>query len=210
MADDGACAMSGRRVNTAALAAVIAALCACVSAAPATTLEGVATIDGRPAAQAVVYLEGPEGMPPPAAAPGRVVMDQKNLAFRPGVLPVVRGTVVEFTNSDDVQHNVFSPSAIAGKFNLGTYAPGGTRMVTLDQPGDVRVLCNIHMEMEAHILVLDNPYFSTVGEDGRYRILDVPAGAYTVKIWDAQWLSVRQPVEIPGSGTLTVNVTAEK
>jgi hypothetical protein len=111
-------------------------------------------------------------------------------------------------NSDDVQHNVFSPSAIAGKFNLGTYEPGATRTVTLDQPGDVRVLCNIHMEMEAHILVLDNPYFSTVGEDGRYQIPDVPAGTYTLKVWDKKWLSFRRTVELPASGALTVNVAA--
>jgi plastocyanin len=182
-----------------------------VSVAGAATLEGAVAIDGRPAVQAIVYLEAPGEAPPAtplAAAPAVAVMDQKNLAFRPYALPVVRGTVVEFMNSDDVQHNVFSPSAIAGKFNLGTYEPGATRTVTLDQPGDVRVLCNIHMEMEAHILVLDNPYFSTVGEDGRYQIPDVPAGTYTLKVWDKKWLSFRRTVELPASGALTVNVAA--
>jgi hypothetical protein len=135
-------------------------------------------------------------------------MDQRNLAFVPGVLPVVRGTVIEFTNSDDVQHNVFSPSAIAGKFDLGTYGPGATRTVTLDTPGDVRVLCNIHMEMEAHILVLDTPYFSTVPADGRYRIADVPAGTYTVRVWQGRWLSTAQTVDLPAAGTLTVDIVA--
>jgi len=204
--------MSRNRVGAAVLVGAVGALCVAVSVA-AATLEGAATVDGRPAAQAIVYLEAPAGAQPPplpAAAPGPVVMDQKNLAFRPYALPVVRGSVVEFTNSDDVQHNVFSPSAIAGKFNLGTYAPGATRTVTLDQPGDVRVLCNIHMEMEAHILVLDTPYFSTVGQDGRYQISDVPAGTYTLKMWYERWLPFRRTVEVPGGGRLTVNVTAGK
>src|ERR1019366_32735 len=111
-----------------------------------------------------VYLES-SGAMPPAVSPARVVMDQKNLTFVPTVLPVVRGTVIEFTNSDDVQHNVFSPSAIAGKFNLGTYGPGAMRRIVLSEPGDVLVLCNIHMEMEAHILVLDGAYFSMVAQD---------------------------------------------
>ena len=116
--------------------------------------------------------------------------------------------VIEFTNSDSVQHNVFSPSAIAGTFNPGTYGPGATRTVTLDEPGDVRVLCNIHMEMEAHILVLDDPYFSTVAADGRYRIVDVPAGTYTVKIWQGSWSAHTQTVDLPASGSLTVNIAA--
>jgi len=173
--------------------------------ARAATIEGTATILGRPAADAVVYIEGA----PPSAlspAPPLVVMDQKNLAFIPRVLPVARGTIVEFTNSDDVQHNVFSPSATAGKFNLGTYGPGATRTLRLDQPGDVLVLCNIHMEMEAHILVLDGPYFSVVAQDGSFRISDVPAGTYTLKIWRARWLPFAQTVQVPASANFKVNV----
>ena len=173
--------------------------------ARAATIDGTATILGSPAADAVVYLEEPQPSPPPASPP-HVVMDQKNLAFIPRVLPVARGTIVEFTNSDDVQHNVFSPSSTSGKFNLGTSGPGATRTVTLDQPGDVRVLCNIHMEMEAHILVLDGRYFSTVAQDGSYRIPDVPAGTYTLKIWRTRWLPFTQTVELPASGSVRVNV----
>ncbi len=184
---------------------MIGTLLLSVVCAQAGTLEGAVTILGRPATDAVVYLEAPQPAPAPAAPP-RVVMDQKNLAFKPRVLPVARGTIVEFTNSDDVQHNVFSPSATSGKFNLGTYGPGAARTVTLDQPGDVLVLCNIHMEMEAHILVLEGPYFSAVAQDGSYRILDVPAGTYTLKVWRARWLPFTQTVELPASGSLTVNI----
>jgi plastocyanin len=189
-------------------AALIAAWIASVSSAYGATVEGSVAIGGRPASRTVVYLEATGASPPSVPAP-HVIMDQKNLAFVPDVLPVTRGTVVEFINSDDVQHNVFSPSAIAGKFNLGTYGPGATRMITLDKPGDVRVLCNIHMEMEAHILVLDFPYF-TVAQDGRYRIADVPAGTYTLKVWKGRWLPFARTVELPGAGNLTVNIAAEE
>jgi plastocyanin len=173
--------------------------------ASATTIEGTATILGRPAVDAVVYVDGTHPSPPPVPAP-HVVMDQKNLAFIPHVLPVARGTVVEFMNSDDVQHNVFSPSATAGKFDLGTYGPGATRTLTLDQPGDVRVLCNIHMEMEAHILVLDGPHFSVVAQDGSFQIPDVPAGTYTLKIWRMRWLPFTRTVEVPASANFKVTV----
>jgi plastocyanin len=190
-------------------AVVIGALLLGAPVARGATVEGLATIDGKPAAHSVVYLEG--ATPPRPTVPAdRVIVDQKNLAFEPRVLPVVRGTVIEFTNSDDVQHNVFSPSVVAGKFNLGTYGPGAARTVTLDQPGDVLVLCNIHMEMEAHVLVLEGPHFATVAEDGSYRIPDVPAGSYAVRIWSDGWLTHSQTVDLPASGTLRIDITARK
>jgi plastocyanin len=188
---------------------MIGVWCVTVSAACGATVEGSVTVDGQPAAHAVVYLEGGSGAAP-AAPPLRVVMDQKNLSFIPDVLPIVRGTVVEFTNSDDVQHNVFSPSDIAGKFNLGTYGPGAVRTVTLNQAGDVRVLCNIHMEMEAHILVLNGPYFAATAQDGRYRIADVPAGQYVLKVWQERWFPPTQSVEAPATGDVTVNAVVGK
>jgi plastocyanin len=192
-----------------ARAALLGALLLGVSSAQAAMLEGSVTVDGRPSTRAVVYLEG-SGAAPPAAQPARVVMDQKNLAFVPDVLPVTRGTVIEFTNSDDVQHNVFSPSASAGKFNLGTYGPGAVRTLILDEPGDVLVLCNIHMEMEAHILVLRDPYFAVVAGDGHYRVSELPAGTYTVKLWQKRWLPFTQTVDLPATGSLTLNIAAGK
>ncbi len=175
----------------------------------AATLHGRVTIAGQPAVHAVVYLES-TGTPATPAPGTPVIMDQKNLAFVPEVLPVMRGTIVEFTNSDDVQHNVFSPSAIADKFNLGTYGPGATRTVTLDRSGEVLVLCNIHMEMEAHILVLNGPYFAATGPGGSYRIGEVPAGTYTAKIWQDGWLPFMQSVEVPAAGELALDLATPK
>jgi plastocyanin len=167
------------------------------SSSHASTVAGTVTIDRAPAADAVVYLEGAVETPP---TPGHAVMDQKNLQFLPKLLPVARGTTVEFTNSDDIQHNVFSPSAIAGKFDLGAYGPGALRTVTLSDPGEVLVLCNIHMEMEARILVLRDPYFGLAAADGTYRIPAVPPGRYTAKVWHDGFLSDVRSVDVGGDG----------
>jgi len=166
---------------------------------------GTVTVDGRRAIDAVVYLER-TGDTAPLASPSHAVMDQRNLEFVPRVLPVVRGTTIEFTNSDDIQHNVFSPSATAGKFDLGTYGPGGDRSITLDEPGEVRILCNIHMEMEARILVLRDPYFAATADNGVYRIMSVPAGSYTVKVWQDGFLSGTRAVDVPADGDLTLDL----
>ena len=189
--------------------AVIATLlCAAFLVVPAHagSVTGRATVDGTPASGGIVYLEGADS-DPTLPSPRHAVMDQKNLMFVPALLPIVRGTVVDFTNSDDVQHNVFSPSPAGGKFNLGTYGPGGGRSVTFNETGDVVVLCNIHMEMEAHILVLANRYFSTVAPDGRYQIESVPAGTYALRIWKGRWLPPGDKVDVSADGTLEVDVS---
>lgn len=192
---------------TRGLALALALTCA-VGVAPAAAGDVEGNVPGGGAA-AVVVLE-PLGGPAELRPGPPLVMDQKNLAFVPAVLPVVRGTTIEFSNSDDVQHNVFSPSAVAGKFDLGTYGPGATRRVTLTEAGDVVVLCNIHMEMEARILVLDTPYFALRGPDGRYRITNVPPGAYVLRSWQGGWSSHRKTIDVPASGNLSVDVGDER
>ena len=87
----------------------------------------------------VVYLEHVDGTFPAPAE--HAIMDQQNMRFVPHVLPVLSGATVDFPNSDTVRHNVFSPSK-AKKFNLGIYASGTTKTVTMDivcpVAGDVR------------------------------------------------------------------------
>ena len=169
------------------------------------TLAGTVRVHGTPARDAVVYLERVDG-PVAHAEPKPVVMDQKNLAFAPRVLPVVRGTTVSFTNSDELQHNVFSPSHVAGAFDLGTYSRGEVRTVTMREEGDVLVLCNIHMEMEAHILVVRDPFFAVTDGDGRYRIADVPPGRYAVKLWSRSWLPGAPTVDVPDAPEAALDV----
>jgi hypothetical protein len=37
--------------------------------------------------------------------------------------------------------------------------------------------------MEAHVLVVDTPYFARTGADGRATVAGVPAGRYRVRPW---------------------------
>ena len=101
---------------------------------------------------------------------------------------------------------MFSPSDSAGRFDLGTYGPGADRRVRLDQPGEVLVLCNIHMEMEARILVLRDPYFARTDTDGTYRIAAVPPGTYTAKLWRDGFLPQTQTVDVPADGELALDL----
>jgi plastocyanin len=161
-------------------------------------------------ADAVIYIEKISGKtfsPPKEHAK----MDQKNLKFHPHVLPILAGTTVDFQNSDDVLHNVFSPDACADKMNLGTWPKGQSRSYTYKNPGCVTVmLCNVHPEMEAYVLALETPYFAVSAVDGKYEIKDVPAGKYDLKIWHEKLKAQIVSVTVPEKGDVTIDFEIHK
>ncbi len=147
----------------------------------------------RNAKDVLVYLENVEGtFEPPPENP---VVDQKDLTFIPHVLPVLVGTTVLFTNNDKVKHNVFSPSKCC-KFNLGTYDAGVVREVTFDTPGVTNVLCNVHTEMSAFIIILQNPYFAITDPDGKFSIKSIPPGTYKIKTWHEKLREKEQDITV--------------
>ncbi len=161
---------------------------------------------------AVVYIDSVKGdFEPPEKHP---VIDQKNMVFHPHVLPVLAGTTIDFLNSDDVAHNVFTPDKSADKFNLGTWPKGEVRSFTFekrcDEVCDVVMLCNVHPEMEAFVLVMQNPYFSTTDEEGNYTIENVPAGDYTVSVWHPKRKAEATAVAVPDSGSVTLEIALKK
>jgi plastocyanin len=119
-----------------------------------------------------------EGNFPAAAKPA--AMDQKKMEFSPYVLPVLAGTTVEFKNSDQVNHNVFSPDAEG--YNLGTWSPGQSKPHTFTAPGIYTQLCSLHPEMIAYIVVVQNPYYALTKADGTFEIKNVPDGAYQLRV----------------------------
>ena len=122
-------------------------------------------------------------------------LDQKNLVFIPRVLPILKGTTVDFRNSDDVQHNIFAPGKVE-KFNLGTWGLGGIKEYTFSKPGEVVILCNVHSEMVAYIIILESPYFAKTAKDGNFRMENIPPGTYTLKTWHEKMKSAPQQVTI--------------
>jgi len=148
------------------------------------SIRGEISVSGvRSPENVLVYIEEVPGDWPPAEG---AHMDQVKLSFIPLVLPIVKGSTVDFLNSDPVLHNIFWPRSkdrSYSKHNLGTWGKGGTRSYKFDKLGHVVLLCNVHPEMEGHVIVLQNPFFAVVGKEGEYEIKDVPAGSYTVKTW---------------------------
>lgn len=163
----------------------------------------------RDSRNVVVYIEK---VSTPVPAPKESVsMNQVNLEFFPHVLPIVKGTTVDFMNSDDVLHNVFTPDKCAEKMNLGTWPKGEARSYAFKEEGcESVVLCNVHPEMEAWVLVLQNQYFFTTDKDGAYKIEGIPPGKYTLIAWHEKLKNRSTEIEVPEKGEVEVNFTLKR
>jgi plastocyanin len=154
--------------------------------------------------KAVVYIESagePNRYEPPDVHPR---LNQRDLVFRPLVLPVVVGTTVDFPNNDGVFHNVFSYSQ-PKEFDLGRYPQGKMKSVIFDKPGVVSVYCEIHQYMYATILVLENPYFASPDDDGLFVIRDVPPGTYQLSFWFGRKKITTKSVMVKANEVSAVN-----
>jgi plastocyanin len=174
-----------------------AVMSALSTAAFAGTIHGkVSGVSG----ESVVYVEAVPGKTFPAPTQ-HVTIDQKGLMFVPHITAVEQGTTVEFLNSDSVAHNVFWPSISGNKklgHNLGTWPKGQRQSFKFDNPGVVSLLCNVHPEMAAYVIVSPTPYFAETNAAGEFKIENVPDGAYSVTAWHEGAKNKSNPVKVAG------------
>jgi plastocyanin len=166
-------------------------------------VKGTVTMGGKPATDAVVSIEGLSKEQIKAqlshTTAQNKTIDQRNLKFIPTVVAITVGETIEFPNNDKSWHNVYSKGG-ANDFDLGLYAAGKTRSKKFDKVGLSRILCNVHPNMEAFVVVKDHPFFSTTDSRGNYEIKNVPLGTLRVEIWYPN-LDVRsEPVPLVRNG----------
>jgi plastocyanin len=170
---------------------------------PVGTVQGVVHTPWIRRSPALVYIDQVKGeFPPPQKNP---FISQKDMVFHPHILPVLKGTTVDFTNDDTVSHNVFSPPGAASRFNLGIYGQGVKKTVTFNNLGEVPLLCSLHPEMIAYVIVLQNPYFALTDNSGKFEIKDVPAGTYRLGVWQEKLQSTFKKVVVEPGKTVTVD-----
>jgi plastocyanin len=171
------------------------------------------TVDGKAlrneeAQDAIVYFRPkvPEHVLP---AHETYTMSTLRKQFTPRTLAITVGSKVRFPNDDPILHNAFSLSK-DNAFDVGLYGSGEEQTVTCTHAGYVRVSCNEHHSMVAHILGLDTPYFTHPGADGRFEFADLPKGSGDLVIWHDRatpWHSQAVPGETPAVDvTLDLNL----
>jgi plastocyanin len=175
-------------------------------------IKGKVSAQGMKSAENIaVYVDAIPGKD--FAAPAQpALMDQKNLRFVPHVLVVLKGTTVEFLNSDSVGHNVYWPSISGNKklaHNLGTWPQGQKKSFQFSTLGAAALLCNVHPEMSGYVVVAPTPYFGLTDKEGNFDIKDVPPGHYTLVTWSEEGKPTTQPVDV-AAGAVTVQLTVKK
>lgn len=158
--------------------AILLGLARCASAAPLTV--SVTDSDGKPLAQAVVYVMV-RGMKAQAEPGAGAQIGQRDRQFTPQVSVIQTGTAVTFPNFDTVRHHVYSFSAIQ-KFELKLYAGTPNVPVLFDKPGTAVLGCNIHDRMSAWVHVVDTPLFTKTDATGK-ATLEVPPGDHRLRAW---------------------------
>ncbi len=125
---------------------------------------------GNPLSDAVieqVAIKNNESTPLPVA-----VMDQVNKQFSPTVLIVQQGQLVDFPNSDDIRHHVYSFSP-AKVFDIKLYAGQPEKPEKFDTSGVVVLGCNIHDSMVGYIYVAKNHRAIKTNQQGMATLKDV-------------------------------------
>jgi plastocyanin len=154
----------------------------------------------------VVHLDKVPGTFRPPAKPAQ--LDQKGMTFIPHILAVQKGTTVVFANHDSVSHNVFTPDG--EKYNLGSWGQGQSKTHTFGATGVYHQLCNVHPEMGAVIVVLENPYFAVSGADGKFQIEGVPPGTYTLKTWSEKGAETSRQVIVTAGAPTNIHIELGK
>ena len=163
-----------------------------IAIAGATNASGTIQLaNGKGAKNAVIWLSGAEKSRPIKNA----MVDQRDMMFIPHISVVTVGTTVKFPNNDTVYHNVFAEFD-AKRFDLGMYARGSTKTIKFDKPGMVALMCSVHSEMGAYIMVVDTPYYTISDGSGRFRINGVPPGSYVLHVWHESGQTQKQDLTV--------------
>jgi len=97
---------------------------------------------------------------------------------------------------------VFSPGP--PRFDLGTYAQHTTKYHVFDKAGVWTMLCNVHAEMSAYVVVTETPYFAKTDKDGKFVLKDVPPGKYSLKIWHEKAKPATLPIEVGEDSIMSI------
>ncbi len=178
-----------------AIVVLLAALVWVFQAAEAGEIKGRIKIDGSFRSNDIlVYIEGVDGGGGEVGKPH--VIDQRDLTYNPRVSGVLVNTVVAFPNNDEVRHNVYSPSK-GNSFNLGTYQAGKSKEVVFKKPGLVKILCNVHDDMEAYVWVFEKAVWDVTGRRGTFNIKNLSVGTHLLKIWHPDHGTITAKVDVP-------------
>lgn len=154
-----------------------------------------------------VFVRVSEGLPDQSwgAPEGEVELDQDGCRYHPHVLGVRTGQTLMIRNSDGLLHNINADPSNQRGFNISQPTNMTTERTFGQSEVMIPVRCDVHGWMEAFIGVQDHPYFAVTGEDGSYRIENLPAGDYVIETWHERYGTQTQNVTVAAQGEATAD-----
>ncbi|RMH45222.1 MAG: DUF2012 domain-containing protein [Deltaproteobacteria bacterium] len=138
-----------------------------------------------------------------------VEIHQQDCMYRPRVQGAVADQDIKIVNTDPTTHNVHTFDMREGEgeeslFNLAQ--PKGAAPITKNANGYqvIKFKCDVHPWMLGYIVVSDHPYFAVTGDDGTFKIENVPAGKYTLEAWHEHYGMKTAEVTVTDKGTAEV------
>lgn len=167
------------------------------------TVNGVVEVNGKARGPVVVYETSANG--PAPTHPVYAQIGQHNKSFDHDAVVVSVGAEVAFPNTDVVHHHLYSHSR-QDPFEFDKHAPKANPSRYFDESGDSMVRCNIHPNMETHVLVVPNAWAVMADpQTGAFQISGITPGSHEVEAWSAGHRPKRLDFVCEPGGTVVFN-----
>ena len=158
---------------------------------------------------AVVYLKEVKKGKAWGAADKTPLLENKRCSFDP-VVQVIRPGKLDVMNSDAVLHTTHGYYGGRNAFNVAMPEKDMKISKPVLQPGYIRVQCDTHNWMHAHVHVADSPYYVVTGADGKFSIADVPPGTYTLVTWQHHVGATETQITVKAGEAVVANSELKK
>ena len=129
-------------------------------------------------------------------------LDQKGCEYQPHIVLMPAGGNIDILNSDGILHNIHTYSDKNPPLNRAQPKFKKTMTETFKDPERVRLSCDVHGWMQGWLVVEDSPYYAVTDDKGNFKITDIPAGDYEVKVWQEKLGEGTQKITVkPGADT---------
>ena len=130
------------------------------------------------------------------------ILNNTGCRYSPRILALQKGERLRIKNNDPKLHIPHSYHEDRTVFNLSLPFKGIIIDATsrIRQAGVLKVVCDTHAWMLAHIHVFDHPYFAVTDERGMFTISNLPAGTYVLKAWHEDAGVRSQEIIVPEAG----------
>lgn len=175
--------MKNRLLHTSSIALSLFMLCAHANADSFLVQDQ----QGLPLKNVVLEFSVPALSTSAVLKPKTLIMDQVDKLFKPDVLVIHQGDFVDFPNSDNIRHHVYSFSSV-NPFELKLYSGRPEAPLQFNNAGVAVLGCNIHDSMVGYIYIASSKHVLMTNEQG-LATLDDDIQYDSVNVWHSSALT---------------------